>query len=71
MQAAGAPIRSVEALPELATRAEAASFLGLSVHTLARWAVEGVGPRMTKLGGAARYRKSHLLEYIERSDAEA
>jgi len=34
---------------------EAAAELGLSVHTLNGWRVQGRGPEFTKLGSAVRY----------------
>ena len=62
--------RSLANLPELCTRAELAQFTGVSVQTLARWTVEGdKGPRLTKLGHAARYRKADVLAWLEASAA--
>jgi len=63
------PIRQLEDLPELATRKELFEFTGISVQTFARFAVEGIGPRMTKLGGARRYRKADVLAWLEASAA--
>jgi excisionase family DNA binding protein len=60
-------LRHVDDLPELMTRQELAEFTGVSVQTLARWAVEKTGPRLTKLGHSVRYRKAHVLAYIEAS----
>jgi predicted DNA-binding transcriptional regulator AlpA len=64
-----ADLRSIESLPELCTRAELAAFTGVSVQTFARWAVEGKGPRQTKLGHASRYKKAHVVEWLEASAA--
>lgn len=50
-------------LPEIATRPQVAAYLQLSSSTLARWAVEGKGPKLTKIGGSARYRRSDVLAY--------
>jgi predicted DNA-binding transcriptional regulator AlpA len=61
--------RSFAGLPELSTRAELAKFTGVSVQTLARWAVEGKGPRQTKLGHASRYAKAHVISWIAESAA--
>lgn len=36
-------------------RKEAAAYLGLAAQTLARWAVEGFGPPVLKLGRAVAY----------------
>lgn len=60
-----APIRRVEDLPELSTRPELAGFLGVGVPTLARWVVEGRGPRLTKVGHAARYRKGDIIAWLD------
>ena len=56
-------------LPELATRAQVAAFMQLSLPTLARWAVEGTGPRFMKLGGAVRYRREDVLDWIRGNEA--
>jgi predicted DNA-binding transcriptional regulator AlpA len=67
----GAVVRSIDDLPELSKRAELAEFTGTSIPTLARWAVEGVGPRVTRLGGGSvRYRKRDVLAWLD-SLAEA
>lgn len=64
------PTRQVSELPELLTRQELSAFTGVSVQTLARWVVEGDrGPRLTKLGHAARYRKTDVLSWLEDSAA--
>jgi predicted DNA-binding transcriptional regulator AlpA len=60
-----------QALKELNTPAETAAHLGLSIPTLARWRMEGVGPRYRKLGGAVRYTRGDIEAYIEASLAEA
>lgn len=54
-------------LPELATRPQVAEYLQISVSTLARWAMDGRGPRVTKLGTAARYRREHVVAWLEES----
>lgn len=58
-------------LPELATRQQVADYAGLSYATLARWAGEGRGPKMTKLGGAVRYRREDVLTWITEAGASA
>jgi predicted DNA-binding transcriptional regulator AlpA len=63
------PLRQIDDLPELSTRTELAEFTGIAVQTFARFAVEGKGPRMTKLGGARRYRKADVLAWLEESAA--
>jgi predicted DNA-binding transcriptional regulator AlpA len=61
-------LRSVDALPELMTRKELSEFTGLTIGTLARWAVETTGPKVTKLGGkAVRYRKADVLAWLDAS----
>lgn len=63
------PHRHVDALPDLLTRDELAAFTGISKATFARWAMTGEGPRLTKLGRAARYRKGAVMEWLQASDA--
>ena len=46
-------------------REELAAFTGISKATYARWAMTGEGPRLTKLGRAARYRKGAVLAWLE------
>jgi predicted DNA-binding transcriptional regulator AlpA len=65
------PIRQIEELPEWSTRAELSQFTGISIQTLARWKVEGHGPRVTKLGGAVRYRKADVLAWLDGLSAVA
>ncbi len=47
---------------------EAAEFLGVSVHTLARWRVLGTGPAFVKFSRAkqaiVRYRREDLERFI-------
>ena len=61
---ASSPIRQLEQLPELATPSETGEFLGIATATLARWRVDGTGPRVTRLGRHVRYRKADLLDFI-------
>ncbi|NQX23322.1 DNA-binding protein [Curtobacterium sp. VKM Ac-2852] len=58
-------IRQVEDLPEWSTRVQLSQFIEVSVQTLARWKVEGRGPRVTKIGQAVRYRKSDVLSWLD------
>ena len=54
--------------PEPMTRKQAAAFLGLSTYTLARWAMQGKGPRYSRTGdirGRALYRSSDLIAWLE------
>ena len=61
----------VRDLPELATRTQVAEYTRLSYATLARWAGEGKGPRVTKLGAAVRYRREDVLAWIAEAGASA
>jgi excisionase family DNA binding protein len=62
---AGQPLRRLEDLPDLLTRSEAAEYLGVSPQTLARWAVEGVGPKITRIGRKhVRYAKADVLAFV-------
>lgn len=61
-------ISTASTLPELATRRQVAEFLQVSVGALARWAMEGKGPRFVRFGGSGatlRYRREDVLEWIE------
>lgn len=59
-------LRRIDDLPDLMTRPEVAEFTGIAVQTLARWAVEDTGPKITRLGTrAVRYRKADVLSFIE------
>ncbi len=52
-------------LRELSTREQVAEFTQIKKQTLARWAVEGKGPKFIKLGGAVRYRRDDVLAWLE------
>lgn len=54
-------------LPDLATRAQVAEYTQTSVATLARWAMEGVGPAFVRLGSAVRYRREDVLAWLAES----
>jgi excisionase family DNA binding protein len=45
---------------------EAASYVRLGKTTLERFRVSGEGPHFVKLGGAVRYRKCDLDQWLER-----
>jgi predicted DNA-binding transcriptional regulator AlpA len=62
-------IRNLEDLPELVTRAELSQFSGVAVQTLARWAVDGTGPRITKLNRAVRYRRADVVAWLDAQGA--
>lgn len=65
--AASISLRRAEDLPELLTRSELAAFTGIAMSTLARWATEGSGPRMVKLGAHVRYRRADVLAWLDAS----
>lgn len=63
---------SSEDLPDWSTRPQVANYLQISVPTLARWAMEGKGPRVTKLGThAARYARADVAAWLESQKASA
>ena len=56
---------------DMMTTKEAATYVGLAQPTLERFRVEGQGPRYYKLGGAVRYSKQLLDEWLERNIASS
>jgi predicted DNA-binding transcriptional regulator AlpA len=50
---------------EYLRRADAASFLGLSVSTLANWASAGRGPTYHKMGRVPMYSLAELRRFVE------
>lgn len=50
--------------PEILNTAQAATYLRLGKPTLERFRVTGEGPRYAKLGGAVRYRRCDLDEWL-------
>jgi DNA-binding transcriptional MerR regulator len=46
------------------TRADAASYLGVSASTMADWHRKGIGPASVKVGGRRFYRVDALRAYI-------
>lgn len=52
--------------PRFLTRGQVAEVLGLSVKTLDKWALLGIGPRFRRLGSrAVRYAPADVERYIE------
>ena len=49
---------------EVMNTAEAASYVRLGKPTLDRYRVTGEGPRFAKLGGAVRYRRCDLDDWL-------
>lgn len=63
---------ATDQLPDWFTRPQLAEYLQISVATLARWSMEpGKGPTPTKLGFAVRYKREHVLEWLESQKASA
>ncbi|WP_425542306.1 helix-turn-helix transcriptional regulator [Brevundimonas basaltis] len=50
--------------PALLTREEAATFLGVSVSSLAHWSMAGTGPVFIRVGRRAWYREAHLRSWM-------
>ncbi len=50
---------------EVLTTSEAAQYLRLGKPTLDRFRITGEGPSFCKLGGAVRYRRSDLDNWLE------
>jgi excisionase family DNA binding protein len=55
----------VTALPDVATRPEVAAYTRISVPTLARWAMEGKGPKFRRAGGRVLYMRADVLAWLE------
>lgn len=53
-------------LPPLATRKQVAEYTQTSVPSLARWAAQGIGPKVTRIGaGVCRYKREDVEAWIE------
>jgi len=50
---------------QLMTPQQAAEYIGVAKHTLARWRCEGDGPQFLKLGGPVRYDVADLDTWID------
>lgn len=61
---------SAPTLPDVATRPEVAAYTRISVPTLARWAMDGKGPKFRKAGGRVLYMRADVLAWLD-SLAEA
>lgn len=63
------PLSSPEAMQvpqrRLMDPQHAAASLGVAVSTLARWRVDGTGPRWFKLGSRVRYDRSDLYGWVD------
>lgn len=58
------PIRSVADLPEWSTRRQVSEATQFAAQTLARWATEGRGPKVTKIGSAVRYHRDDVAAFM-------
>ena len=58
-------VSEIAELPAVATRKIVADFTGISMPTLARWAVEGKGPRFRKAGSRCLYLREDVLRWLE------
>ncbi|PPF15228.1 AlpA family transcriptional regulator [Rathayibacter sp. AY1A7] len=56
--------RPVSELPEYLTRPELAAYTGIAPQTLARWASEGVGPKITRWNRAVRYKRADVIAFL-------
>lgn len=65
------PAADLAALPDLMTRPQLAEYLGISVVTLAQWAVAKKGPPVTKIGQSVRYRRETVSAWLEANTAAA
>lgn len=56
-------------LPAIATRKQVAEYTQTSIPTLARWAAQNQGPKVTRLGagGTVRYRREDVEAWIAES----
>lgn len=52
-------------LPEVSDRKTLSACIKISVPTLARWAVEGKGPRFRKAGSRCLYLREDVLAWLE------
>jgi predicted DNA-binding transcriptional regulator AlpA len=59
------PGRSPTMLSPLLTQSETAKVLGISVRTLERMRVTGLGPRYVKVRSSVRYQQEALERWIE------
>ncbi len=54
----------------LLTENQAVLLLNLSARTLQSWRLRGGGPKFVKAGRAVRYRRSDLLDWIDKGTIE-
>jgi predicted site-specific integrase-resolvase len=51
---------------QLMTEAQAAKYINVSIRTLVRWRLEGVGPPVLWARRSPRYRKRNIDEWMQR-----
>ena len=47
------------------TRQQAAEYIGIQYQTLSKWALTGIGPKITYVGRLAKYRVQDLDRYLD------
>jgi predicted DNA-binding transcriptional regulator AlpA len=57
--------RTIDELPEILSRPQLAEFSGVATQTLARWAMDKTGPKVTHLGRRVVYRKRDVLTWLD------
>lgn len=62
MSATSAP---TVAMPAMLSTGVAADYLGVSTNTLARWRMDGVGPKYVKAGRYVRYPAHCLIDWFK------
>lgn len=56
---------TAEASKRFLNESEVAAYAGLAVRTLQGWRVRGAGPRFKKLGGAVRYDRRDVEQWLD------
>lgn len=65
MSGNGKPQGASGIVPQLLTTKQAAKLVNVGERTLWRWSRSGIAPAPVKIGGAIRYRRDDLLEWIQ------
>lgn len=55
---------STVVMPAMLSTGDAADYLGVSIDTLARWRMNGVGPKYVKSGRYVRYPAHYLVQWF-------
>lgn len=56
---------STVVMPVMLSSGDAADYLGVSTNTLARWRMDGVGPKYVKSGRYVRYPAHYLAKWFK------